>query len=443
MLLLVGLTRIELVTSSLSGMRFVAVLRLLETLTSLGLLNHFIGGVLHRDGLKSSIKACNLEHPCSLHCDLPAFTRVATHRRKGALMARFRVGNVRFGGGRKASIGFHGFGVGATFGGGRRSGSGSGSSGGGYVETRDWETLTDHEKATLPLKSFREIKNDNSTLSVNDRALLTYRRKRREFQIRAGVFAAFLVVATIFSVQTPLILGSASLLSIVASVYLLYTKIKTSRIKPGVEPTDKQLKAWSFVNDDKPLPDISIAHSVVQEKYGEEAHQSVQKLTGKKVKVKRSLTFKDLVATNFYFNVILLISALLAIGNAVSDNSTNCVNRNSDYYSGLIWGIGDCYDLNEHISTLKGFLVLIGISTLIAFSASMVLGCKSVYKQHFAVLNKQLTPLTKLLMKKVAGKGFAPKDIPSKLKQQRNQVKQTQVTKAEELRERFKKSTEK
>jgi hypothetical protein len=229
----------------------------------------------------------------------------------------------------------------------------------------------------------------------------------------------------------------------VASVYFLYTKIKTARIKPGVEPTDKQLKAWSFVNDDKPLPDISIAHSVVQKKYGEEAHQSVQKLTGKKVKVKRSLTFKDLVATNFYFNVILLISALLAIGNAVSDNSTNCVNRNSDYYSGLIWGIGDCYDLNEHISTLKGFLVLIGISTLIAFSASMVLSCKSVYKQHFAVLNKQLTPLTKLLMKKVAGKGFAPKDIPSKLKQQRNQVKQTQVTKAEELRERFKKSTEK
>ena len=69
----VGLTRIELVTSSLSGMRSNQILRLLETLTSLGLLNHFIGGVLHRDRLKSSIKASDLEGQCSLHCDLPTF----------------------------------------------------------------------------------------------------------------------------------------------------------------------------------------------------------------------------------------------------------------------------------------------------------------------------------------------------------------------------------
>ena len=41
----VGLTRIELVTSSLSGMRSNAVLRLLETLTSLGLPFNDIGGV--------------------------------------------------------------------------------------------------------------------------------------------------------------------------------------------------------------------------------------------------------------------------------------------------------------------------------------------------------------------------------------------------------------
>ena len=358
-------------------------------------------------------------------------------------MARFRVGNVRFGGGRKASIGFHGLGVGVTLGGGRRSGSGSGSSGGGYVETRDWESLTDHEKATLPLKSYRSIKIDISTLSENDKALLAYRRARRLYQIRGSIGALILVVATIFSIQSPLILSCASVFSIMASVYFLYTKVKNTRIKPGVEPTDKQLRAWSFVNDDKPLPDLNLAFSEIQKKYGETAAQYTQKMTGRRPKPKRSLTFKDLVSANFYINFALLFSALFAIGVAVNDETTNCVDGSSKYYSGLIWGIGDCYDLNEHISTLKGFLVLIGISTLIAFSASMILGCKSVYKQHFAVLNKQLTPLTKLLMKKASEKGFAPKDIPSKLKQQRNQVKQTQVTKAEELRERFKKSTEK
>ena len=37
LLLLVGLTRIELVTSSLSGMRFAEVIRSIETLTSLDL----------------------------------------------------------------------------------------------------------------------------------------------------------------------------------------------------------------------------------------------------------------------------------------------------------------------------------------------------------------------------------------------------------------------
>jgi F0F1-type ATP synthase membrane subunit b/b' len=369
-------------------------------------------------------------------------TLVSAFKRKRALMARFRVGNVRFGGGRKASIGFHGFGVGATFGGGRRSGSGSSSSGGGYVETRDWESLTDHEKATLPLKSLRSIKITSGNLSANDKALLAYRRKRQEYQIRAGIFAAFLVVASMFSVQTPLILGSASLLSIMASIFFSYKRIKTAGIKPGVEPTDKQLQAWAFVNDDKPLPNISIAYSEVQKKYGEEAIQAVTKLTGKKVKAKRSLTFKDLVVTNFYINIVLLFGAVCAIGIASGDNSSNCGGRTSDYYSGLIWGIGDCYDLNEHISTLKGFLILIGISTLIAFTVSMVLGCKSVYKQH-------LTPLGKLMVKKTAEKKLTPKDITSRLKQQRNQVKQAKITQAEtklartkELRERFRKNGE-
>lgn len=398
---------------------------------------------MHRDGLKSSINACDLEGLYFLHCYLPTFTKVETDIQKGALMARFRVGNVRFGGGRKASIGFHGFGVGVTLGGGRRSSSGSGSSGGGYVETRDWETLTDHEKATLPLKSFRSIKIDNSTLSKNDKALLAYRRKRQEYQIRGSIGALILVVATIFSVQSPLILGCASLFSIIASVYFLYTKANTARIKPGVEPTDKQLRAWSFVNDDKPLPDLNLAFSEVEKKYGETATQSVQKMTGRKPKPKRNLTFKDLVTANFYINFALLFSALFAIGVAVNDETTNCVDGSSKNYSGLIWGIGDCYDLNEHKSTLQGFLVLIGISTLIAFSASMVLGCKSIYKQHLAVLKAQLNPLVNLLKKKTAGKNLAPKDISAKLKEQRNQVKQSKITKAEELRERFKKSTEK
>ena len=48
-------------------------------------------------------------------------------------MARFRVGNVRFGGGRKASVGFHGFGVGVTLGGGRKGGGGGGGGGAGWT----------------------------------------------------------------------------------------------------------------------------------------------------------------------------------------------------------------------------------------------------------------------------------------------------------------------
>ncbi len=358
-------------------------------------------------------------------------------------MVRFRVGPVRFGGGRKASIGFHGLGVGVTLGGGRRSGSRSGSSGGGYVETRDWESLTDHEKVTLPLKSFRSIKIGNSTLSEKDKALLAYRRKRKEYQIRASIITMILVVATIFSIQSPLIIACASLFSIMASVYFLFIKMKAGRIKPGVEPTDKQLRAWSLVNDGKPLPDFDVAFSEIQKKYGETATEFVQKMTGKRPKSKRSLTFKDLVSANFYINFVLLLSALFAIGVAVNDESTNCVNGSNKFYSGFIWGIGDCYDLNEHKSSLQGVLALIGISTLIAFSASMVLGCKSVYKQLLAVLKGQLTSLIKLLKKNTAGRNLTPKDITSKLKQQRNHVKQSKDTQMEDLRERFKKSTEK
>lgn len=359
-------------------------------------------------------------------------------------MARFRVGNVRFGGGRKASIGFHGFGVGATFGGGRRSGSGNGSnsSGGGYVETRDWDSLTDHEKTTLPLSSFKSINIDNSTLSVEDKALLAYRRKQREYQIRGGIIAAFLVLVTIFSGASSIILACASAFSIVASICFSYAKIKTMRIRPGVEPTYKQLRAWSLVNEDKTLPDLNIAYSEVQKKYGDEASQAAAKLTGKRVNARRSLTFKDLVATNFYINIILLFSAVCAIGVASNDDSTNCVGRTSSYYSGLIWGIGDCYDLDEHLSNLKGTLIFIGISTLIAFTVSVILGCKPTYKQH-------LKPLANLLKKKTPIDKLKPKDIASNLKQQRNQIKQTKVIQAEaalarkeELRERFKKNTE-
>ena len=336
-------------------------------------------------------------------------------------MARFRVGPVRFGGGRKASIGFHGFGVGATFGGGRRSSSGygSGSSDGGYVETVEWDSLTDKEKANLPLKSFKSIDIGNSALSENDKALLVYRRKKREYQIRGYLIAAVLVVVTIFSAASPIILGSFSLFSIMASITFLFKKFKTTRLKPGVEPTDKQLSDWAFVNHDTPLPSLNIAFSVIQEKYGDDATQAVQNLTGEKPAPSRRLTFKDFLVANFYINLVLLISALCALGIASSDNSTNCVGESYGPYSGFIWGIEDCFGISEQISALKEMLVLICFSTLIAFTISMFLGCKPTYKKH-------LTPLVKLFVKKTQIEKLKTKNISATLKQRKDQAQQLQ-----------------
>ena len=358
-------------------------------------------------------------------------------------MARFRIANVRFGGGRKTSVGFHAGPLGVTLGGGRRrSNSSSTSSGGGYEEVHyvDWDSLSDKEKATVPLKS---IQVDYSLLSEKDKALIDYRRKRETHKIRILIIASIVVVATIFSTYSPIILGCAALFSILGSIYFSYASITTKRIKPGVEPSDKQLRAWSFVNDDKPLPNMSPAFSDIQSKYGDETARAVQKMTGKKVVAKRKLTFKELVTANFYINFVLLVCSAMAIGIASSDNTSNCVNPTFNYYSGLVWGVEDCFGISEHLSALKSFFVVICISTVIAFASSIFLECKSTYKQQWApviVLLKKKTPVNKL----------KPKDITTNLKQQKAQVKQrkeaqiqAKVAHTQELRERFKKSSEK
>ncbi len=161
-------------------------------------------------------------------------------------MARFRVGNVRFGGGRKASIGFHAGPVGVTFGGRRRRSSSYGSSAGSEVPEIEWDSLSDSEKARFPLKNMLF---DWDTVSDKDRLMLESRKsQQRNTRMWLLGIAAFFVLF-FFSVLAGVALVIYGLLSLLCSGFFIRTKILATKADKTENPSVSQLKAWSFFND--------------------------------------------------------------------------------------------------------------------------------------------------------------------------------------------------
>jgi len=354
-------------------------------------------------------------------------------------MARFRIGNVRFGGGRKASVGFHVGPFGVTFGGKRRnSKSSSITNRNSEVEITylDWDSLSENQKRTVPLKS---IQVDYQSLSKQDKALLDYRRKKESYRIRWAIGGCVLFVATVFSTAAPFILGCLGVFSIGTSTYFIYKSVIAKRIRPGVEPTDRQLKAWAFVNDKKTLPSFDPALLEVEKKYEGQSALDIKKITGNKVPAKRKITFRELVFVNLCFNVILLVIMFLALGLATTAYEENCKvfsNFNSSTVS--IIGVNDCFDLSEQKNGLQEFAFLIGFSTILAFVISLFLST--------AILKSLTLSLVNILAKKIPLNKATPKNAYLKAKEQRakgrkmaEEGKKLKAARTQELRERFNK----
>lgn len=300
-------------------------------------------------------------------------------------MARFRVGNVRFGGGRKASVGFHGFGVGVTLGGGRKSGGGRGGS---YeVIEIDWHSLTDAEKASTPLKQMRSL--DLSQISAEDAALITFRRKRQN--IRRVVLASCVMtfVISTLTIFSPFIFFCLGLASIVASVFLL-NKLRLARnVKSLDSPTDSQLLAWALVNDSRRHAPPSSEDKILKKlenDYGKEAIAHVQKFTKKRVLKARKFSFREMVLTILAANILSVLLLWLAIFMTNDDYALLCTRGNSGFYENateyvnertVVIGINfGCEDLYNRMNYFKISINSVAVSSLFSLALGLAAGKK-------------------------------------------------------------------
>ena len=339
-------------------------------------------------------------------------------------MARFRVGNVRFGGGRKASVGFHGFGVGVTLGGGRKGGGGGGGS---YeVIEIDWHSLTDAEKASTPLKQMRNL--DLSLISAEDAALITFRRKRQNIRrvVLASCVAIFVVsTLTIFS---PFIFFCIGLASTVASVFFL-NKLRLARSVESLDsPKDSQLLAWALVNDSRKHVPLSTGDKVLEKletEYGKEAIAHVQKFAKKRVLKTRKFSFREMVLTILAANVLSAFLLWLAIfltnddyGLLCTKNEFGTYEKATEYVNNETVIIGINFGCEDLYNRMNYFRISIG-SVAVSSLFSLVLGLAAGKK-------RLLSDLPKSAAQKVSTK---TKNVFQELKKSKEQTQNSKTEK--------------
>lgn len=317
-------------------------------------------------------------------------------------VARFRVGNVRFGGGRKASIGFHGFGVGVTLGGGRKGGGGGGGS---YeVIEIDWNSLTDKEKAETPLKQLRSL--DLSLISPKDAALIKFRRERQWSRRIALSIAAAFIFLTSFTIFSPFIFSCLSLASLSVSIVFLIKLSQARKVKAGAEPTNSQLLAWAFVNNSQdanaPKNDDKLLDRL-NNKYGTDAVAHVNNFVKQRILKPRSFVFKEMVLGNIAFNLLLVLLSWLAVFMTNDDYALLCqknefgnfINLNDDFVNKqtVVFGINyGCDDLFNRMNYFRISIGFVGFSIVL----SLVLAFFTYRKQ----LNKDLIKSLKQILAK-------------------------------------------
>ncbi len=213
-------------------------------------------------------------------------------------MARFRVGPVRFGGGRGPSVRFGAGPVGVTVGGRRRRRGGS--SGPNYDSYDD----------------------DGPGLTPAQSALYYY--DETSWKMWSGTLFVLLMVLLVTSFfatpVTPLLYAVLASLSIVLSLKLVRSWSKSKKAVQNENPTDKELRAWALVQDGFPLENLPLFGRFMKSRDREAARvRSLQEFEGVPEERRlgerriRRVSFWGLQTINFVFCYVLMFPFQLVL----------------------------------------------------------------------------------------------------------------------------------
>jgi hypothetical protein len=248
-------------------------------------------------------------------------------------MARFRVGPVRFGGGRGASFSFGAGPLGATVGG-RRKRRGGGSNGSyessAYIDNSDARPLTAAEWAAYEYSDIR-FKVWGAVVFV---------------VVMLSLFLMF--VATIV---TPIVFSLMAIASLLLSVKL-YRDFQSSKKAIGSSsPTNAQLKAWSRVDQGFVLENLPLIGWFVRG--GDEEAEHVRRLLAlennssirpPRKRLVTRVTFSGLVVANFVY-CFLFMFPVAGVFSITEDGIIACTeNPNKDRtITGLLCADAEMY----------------------------------------------------------------------------------------------------
>ena len=173
-------------------------------------------------------------------------------------MPRIRLGNVRLGGGRKASIGFHAGPIGITFGGRRkRSSSGSSSNEASYSDS-EMDELTEPEVRALLIARIQYGQIGKKRIPRLIWWPLTISL--------SYCFLFFLFVPSV--IESPALIGSISVAGFLSLAFILhFIRRKVEGFDSAIEPSSFQLRIWDFAENG--LSRTRAADSVRNEIYRE------------------------------------------------------------------------------------------------------------------------------------------------------------------------------
>lgn len=342
-------------------------------------------------------------------------------------MARFRVGPVRFGGGRGASFTFGAGPIGATVGG-RRKRRGGGSN--GFYESSDY---IDNSDARPP--------------TAAERAHYEYVDIRLKVWVTVAFVMFFLSLFLMFAatIVTPIVFSLMALASLVLSVKL-YKDFQFSKKAVGSSsPTNAQLKAWSRVDQGfvfENLPFIGFFVKGVDEE-AEHVRRLLALENNPSIRPPRKrlvtrITFSGLVVANFVY-CFFLMYPVAGVFSITEDGIIECAeNPNKDRTSRLML----CADAEVYRNYLYAPLFLACAAIFVAFLLALRTGS---FLKVFGWGKKSLETLANGPLKDVV-KQYGSKAeafLPTALKSvdDRAVIRQTKLDeenrKIEELKQKF------
>ena len=357
---------------------------------------------------------------------------------------RFRVGPVRFGGGRKASVtaGIGPFGV--TVGGGRRNrSSGGGGAQAVQVNVIDWNTLSFEEKLYVPLREMRHVVSTAKSLPLEDQAIIYYKKQVSEDnQSQAAVLGLkyglpwLLPLVGVFWLDAWILPMLGYFLGIPLSLITIRGVLRYKRISRLNEPSEKQLVHWNRVHQcveapERLGPPRPISSETLLEtmtiKFGKDA---MERLTNYVRRVPRyTMSFSDSftlqMRTVMYGSVSLAASVMVLLWNF--DRACHSGRRTYNEWN------CENYIASEDITIFLGtYLVLPGL--ILGFLPEYLLKRRVHIARNLTVAGRYLISLT---AKKIAAQKIEREQI-TQAAQRRNS--EDQSNRLAEARERFRNS---